>query len=155
MTIEKRRIIGRAIVSKRYYSLLKSLTSNVSIEDNLVSLEFSDDIIEGSETGNLLHFGTYPFGDKTNIRNDILKFVDCNKDFYLWTEDSYYCGLLHLPNLQSFNFDCRCEEDENGVVIFFYPTIQILIDYYEEADGLYLDLKIHQLIPISSGIVFQ
>lgn len=150
MDIAKRRLIGRAIVSKRYYPLLEKLTSYVAILDNIVTLETSDDIIKSKGRGETLLMKTYLFQDKGAIKNDILRFVDADKDFYLWTEDSNYCGLLHMPNMQSFNFDFDFTlDDPNGIIEFLYPDKKIVIDYYEESDEHYVDLKICQLLPKS------
>lgn len=152
MNIEKRRLVGRSIVSKRYYSLLKKITTNVSILDNIVSLEMSDSIIDDSEEGELLYFKTYLFKDRTNIKEDVLKFVHADKGYYLWTEDSFYCGHLYMPNLLSFNFEFEFDDDENGIIVFSYPDKKILMDYYEEAGNYYVDLKVFQLLSKETGL---
>lgn len=147
MNVEKRRLIGRSIVCKRYYPLLKRITLNISVKDNIVPLEVSDSIIKDKEEGELLYFKTYLFQDKIHMKEDILKYENVENGFYLWTKDSYYCGQLYMPNLLSFNFDFNFDDDENGIIVFTYPDKKILMDYYEESNECYIDLKICHLIP--------
>ena len=55
-----------------------------------------------------------------------------------------------MPNMQSFNFDFDFTlDDPNGIIEFLYPDKKIVIDYYEESDEHYVDLKICQLLPKS------
>lgn len=147
MDIRKRIIIGKAVVKKRYLSLLRKLTLNVNVLDSIVPLEKSEEIMRKTTRGDeVLLQKTYLFGDKCALKNDISRIVDFEKEFYLWVKDSYFCGLLRMPNLWAFNFDFDFDDDlQNGIIELLYPDIDVKIDYYEDSEVHYLELTVYSL----------
>lgn len=146
MDLKKRILIGKSVAKKRYLSLLDKLTLNISVLDCIVPLEESDEIIKKTTRNETLFYKTYLFKDKYTFKKDMSQLIDFEKEFYLWIDDSYYCGLLRMPNLRTFNLDFDFDDDpQNGIIEFFYSDIEVKINYYEDSNDYYLELTIYSL----------
>jgi hypothetical protein len=146
MDIKKRLLIGKAVAKKRYLSLLNKFTLNVNVLDCIVPLEESDEIIKKTTRVEVLFYKTYLFRNKNAFKKDLSHIIDFEKEFYLWIDDSYFCGLIRMPNLRAFNFDFDFDDDpQNGIIEFFYSDVEVKINYYEDSNNHYLELTIYSL----------
>ena len=137
ISISKRKIVGKG----RYLTSYKNILSNMhfdknEIEDGIISLEESDEILEIQSKKRRMsnkkekHF---LFDNKQEQWEFIQNNITEEYPLYvaIWPY-SQYCGLFRVNSLSFQNICFPFNLENNGVITFISEYVDIVLDYYKD-----------------------
>ena len=148
---DKLNLLIRKNKGKELIPLIKTELENITSSSKLVTLEESDEIIERVKTiqyNNLVNFkiNSLIFTNKIPLKCvfDLIAKVDF-QHIYISLGYSEYCGLAETPSINSFNTDFSFNAEHTGLIVLYSSDIQnkLLLDFYEEAGGKFLDIEVY------------
>ena len=117
----------------------------------ILSLEETDAITEvvRNSKPSILHKETSSFNDKSNLQIALNKMVNLNKGdiFFMFTRYSNLCGAAKINNLECININFSFDAEHSGIIVLVSGnfTKKLIIDFYEEKGGRWLDVEMLDL----------
>ncbi len=137
--------MGKQFLPRYLKSLCEILTKEVSV-GSLLSIVETDAFYAQVDYGKKPRFAwTILFSERNRVGELLKKHaVDFDERYVLWIKDSMQCGAVEIESLDYFNFEFPYEVSKNGIITLTQVNYkyQILLDFYEENDVRYLDIKL-------------
>ena len=126
----------------KYLTELNALFKCAVSINNLLSLQDSENLKDNSiiaMKGCVPIKKIVPFDDKKTLEVYIKKLVHSyNKEIYVFTDYSKYCGVASVSKLECFNTSFKYEDEHAGIVSMLTKELgnNLVLDFFEDEDGI-------------------